>query len=109
MQYVANLTALENTPIKDGLEYGIRLRWQSTRPHLFFCPDHDPILQAIGLHQFGHELDLVDTRLQEEANERGKCCFAKVAAPIAATVTWTIAGMQMGFVTFLITGKTACN
>src|SRR5262249_34875079 len=72
-------------------------------------PRHDASAQFARTHQALHELDLVETYVQEKVGEFNNRLFREIAAAIKVITTLQIAGGELVFVSYGIPSQTTSD
>src|SRR5207247_1658983 len=86
-----------------------RARPETSAACFFLCPDQDAIAQAVWLHQFLHEADLVEAGFEEELRERRQGFFAQSASPVEIIASRRVAGGKVPLVAVFIAGEATRN
>ncbi len=91
-------------PEEYGFKYGIRFGRKSVQPHLFFCPNQNTCAKFIGLHQFTHKANLIETNFEEEVCELDECFFAQATTTIKVIASGQVTSSKVMFIRLLISG-----
>src|SRR6267378_8434079 len=81
--------------VKHRLKNVTRVRWQASKPDLFFHPEKNPCSETVWLNQALHKCHLIDTDGEEEPYEFGQSLFTEFSAPVEVVAPRTVAIGEM--------------